>query len=407
MTRIIFAIWLFLVVVPAKIFSQQETYLVLIDEEQQQPFYVRLGTQTINSSSQGHLAIAHLQDSTYELVIGFPHGGYPEQRFSVTVNNKDLGYQLRNLGTKGWALYNWQTLELTTALNSASGDSAHSLELGIKKDDAFSRLMADVVNDTLVMYTSFASQRLLDDTVQATPAAVPPPVESDSLKSFSPVKADSSNSLVAPPGPLVVAKSVPKPEKKKVAKPAPEYPIVKKLVQRPSKIAMRIVYVDISKDGIRDTITMLIPFDKDTVASSPAPAKVVGVAPTKPVNLTDSQATVKTAPAAHAPGKKPFKFNPVCIDLASDYDLDVARVNILTATSPAEKLAAARKAFSVMCFSVKQIRNLSELFSGDNAKLGFFKAVYPHTSDQDHFGLLRDTMNSAEGTKHFMAWLPK
>jgi Domain of unknown function (DUF4476) len=403
MTRIIFAILFFLALLPGKMFCQKETYLVLIDEEQQLPFYVRMGGQTISSSSQGHLVITHLQDSTYELVIGFAQKGFAEQKFAVTVNHKDLGFRLRNLKEKGWALYNWQTKELTTPLASPN-DSTRGLELGIKKDDAFSRLMASVVNDTLVMYTSYASQRLLDDTVGMAPQTTSSSAVPDTAKSTPGGRTDSA---ITPAPAVAVVLAEAKPEKKKAVIPKAEHPQIKKLVQRPSKIALRIVYLDISKDGIRDTITLLIPFDKDSVAAVAPTEKAVTPVAAPLANQANAPVTGKATPAVRTTGKKPFTFNPVCIDLASDYDIDVARVNIVTATTPPEKLSAARKAFSTMCFSVKQIRNLSELFSGDKAKLDFFKAVYPHTSDQDHFGRLVDTMDSPEGIKHFNTWLPK
>src|SRR5882672_3289553 len=114
MLKIGFGIIFFLII--GKTYSQQQNYLVLIDADNDQVFRVRIGDTIYNSSGLGHLTIPYLKDSTYNITIGFPKKQFPEHMFSIRINKKDQGFQLKNLGEKGWALYNWQTRELKMPL---------------------------------------------------------------------------------------------------------------------------------------------------------------------------------------------------------------------------------------------------------------------------------------------------
>src|SRR5215467_7701491 len=146
-----------------KIYAQQPGYLVLIDADNNQLFQARIGDTVYNSSEIGHLAIPHLKDSTYRISINFPGTQIYDRAFSVKVNKKDQGFQLRNLGEKGWALYNWQTKELKMPLFDSTRSQGLA-ERGVKRDDAFSHLMAAVVNDTSVLYNAYVPEKSLMDS---------------------------------------------------------------------------------------------------------------------------------------------------------------------------------------------------------------------------------------------------
>src|ERR1017187_1051650 len=103
----------FLLLILGKGYSQQSFYFVLIQADNNQPFYARIEHKIINSSSLGYLVISQLKDSTYDLSIGFPKNLFPELRFSIMINKKDQDFQLKNLGERGWALNNKQTQELS------------------------------------------------------------------------------------------------------------------------------------------------------------------------------------------------------------------------------------------------------------------------------------------------------
>jgi Domain of unknown function (DUF4476) len=134
--------------------AQQAVGLILIDAENKEAFTIRIGNQMYASSAHGHLSVPHLKDSSYRLCLRFPKKNLAEQVFPVKVRQKDLGFILKGEDSS-WVLYNWQTKETIHPVYVL--DSSRILEMGIKRDDGFSRLMASVVNDTSVMYNSYSA----------------------------------------------------------------------------------------------------------------------------------------------------------------------------------------------------------------------------------------------------------
>ena len=83
---------LLLTCLPFVIQAQEPGTLILIDAENKQAFNIRLSDEIYASSSQGHLVISHLKDSTYKLILGFPKTNTAELVFPVTVHQKDLDF---------------------------------------------------------------------------------------------------------------------------------------------------------------------------------------------------------------------------------------------------------------------------------------------------------------------------
>ncbi len=65
-----------------------------------------------SSSPSGFLILSKLQNGVLNFVIGFARDKYPEQKFSCTIADKDLGFSLRVNANKRWELFNLQ--EMTT-----------------------------------------------------------------------------------------------------------------------------------------------------------------------------------------------------------------------------------------------------------------------------------------------------
>ena len=149
--RQLFAL-LSLLVIAFSSFSQQE-YFLFIQSDNNQPFYAQANSKTYSSSGIGHLIIHGLKDSTYTLTIGFPRNQFPEQIFEVKLNRKDAGFQLKSDGSGNWSLFNLQTLQLIKAKPVQQKQISYG---DIKKSDHFSVMMAGLVNDSVVLYTSVA-----------------------------------------------------------------------------------------------------------------------------------------------------------------------------------------------------------------------------------------------------------
>jgi hypothetical protein len=161
-----------LILVAGRTYAQD--YFVLIEADNGQPFYVRVDSQLYSSSSRGHLILSQLKDSSYTITVGFPGQVFPERQFSFTVHQNDHAFRLKNEDGKGWWLVDDKGQELATVNENSVGAGARIP--GIKKDDAFSRLMADVVKDTAVMYSTYAVEQ-----VTPSPANAPPANDSQAL----------------------------------------------------------------------------------------------------------------------------------------------------------------------------------------------------------------------------------
>ena len=64
-----------------------------------------MGDRTYSSSALGHIILSRLKDSAYKLSVGFPNNQFPEQDYTIQLNKKDRGFELKNLPEKGWNLF--------------------------------------------------------------------------------------------------------------------------------------------------------------------------------------------------------------------------------------------------------------------------------------------------------------
>lgn len=434
-----------LVLVSVKSFAQQD-YFVLIQSDNNQPFYARIGESTLSSSAKGHLILSQLKDSTYILVIGFPKKLYPEQQFSFAIKDKDLELELKDLGDRGWGLLDLQTQELKTA---DKREEPNSHPEGVKKDDAFSRLMAGVVGDTVVMYNTYAKTESLKDNPVTVANPIPGIVDSQKVapaadRGSAVAIGDSSKQVVASslpvPGntdilkaPPLIATDSPL-EKKDSSKQIPasdtvtsigrgdsskavaSIPLykastVRKLSERRTAKAIRLVYADHTQGRKSDTVVVIIPLDTgiqiaqnqtDTgknrlnpniVAENGARAdQPPGMSSIQPAGVVSEPVTAAKADSSQKKGRaKPVLVNSDCKDFATGYDVDKLRVKMLEAGKDDDRILVARKIFRSKCFTTKQIRALSEVFTSDALRFKFFETAYPFVSD-DHFKELTDLL---------------
>jgi hypothetical protein len=488
-----------------------QDYFVLIEADNGQPFYVRVDSQLYSSSARGHLILSQLKDSSYIITIGFPGQVFPERQFSFNVHQNDHDFRLKNEGEKGWWLVDDKGQELAMVNGNNGGTSARIP--GIKKDDAFSRLMADVVKDTAVMYSTYTIEQATSPSVAVasvaatpvarTPANAVPANDSQALTSgrpadtsvsTGPVTHDSSvmsvirpardssalhsidptaavrpvdstvaaagsrdtslavhpdvalpvdsgvagsaavphtdSSIAAPSGITPATDSVAghtsstplyRPISRKdtttTAAPvvsmtaasgvplasaaAPLYRAtgVTMLTEHRSSRSLRQVYTDHDSNGKADTVVVIIPLDTPAQTGHPAVTSFIP----RTAHLTDSGHL--TAPQGHdrnpdtpalsgarTSTKSTLPFvNSDCHNFATDYDVDKLRVKMLESAKDDDRILAARKVFKTKCFSTRQIRALSEVFTTDAAKFKFLEAAYPFVSD-DHFAELSNLL---------------
>lgn len=420
-------------------FSQQD-FFVYLQADNHQPFYARINTRIYSSTENGYMVIPKLGDSVYEVVIGFAKNAFPEQTFSFAINKKDKGFQLKNMGEKGWVLVNLQNMSVITStglpLKMVSELS------GIRKTDAFSEMLANVVNDSAILYSAVKAKLpesapekkasvIIDpimknnqdkDSIRTTiainrPADDKPVKQVDSLskpgevstgittntmeaqaktnKSINPVIKNPDNSKIIDSG--LAQKAI------------TEKPFLTRIEEKKTDGLYQATYLEqynFTTDTIRISIPLNeglsqnttsitekkpepIPDQKNVTEEKMSPAKFI---------VTDTASSVKRA--------VPIT-NSDCKSLATDYDVDKLRVKLINDKTIDDKLATAKKYFKNKCLSVKQIKALTELFPSDETKYRFFDISYPFISDTDNFYTLEELIENNYYKNRFKAMIQK
>src|SRR5437868_13209596 len=100
------------------ILKAQQSHFIYIQTDNKQPFYVKLDKTIYSSANSGYLIIPQLKTGPYNLFIGFPKNEWPEQNIRCSVEDKDLGYILKNFSDKGWGLFNLQSSAVVMAVET-------------------------------------------------------------------------------------------------------------------------------------------------------------------------------------------------------------------------------------------------------------------------------------------------
>src|SRR5450755_1642389 len=363
--------------------GQQPGYMILIDAENKQAFTVRIGDQLFSSSGHGHLVLSQIKDSSYLLNLRFPKNNRADQVFPVVVRKKDLGFQLKGADSS-WVLYNWQTKETIRPVTER--DSSRILDMGVKRENGFSKLMASVVNDSSVMYNTYKGNSFNRDSSKTdsllTVNRQPPTAN---LNGHRPSKDSLATANRQPP----------------TANPS-STPGVKKLREVSLKISRKIVFLDTGKDGLVDTITLFVYFESADTAIKKTTAEPV-LAVKKPTKTDSTNLSVVA-------GKNKTNLKPnesACGQLATDQDVAFLRSAILKANTDQDKISVASGAFALKCFSVSQIRLLAGLLVSDKSKYRLMDAAHLHVADYEHFRELVDMLTDKNFQRKFLAMAEK
>ncbi|THU34275.1 hypothetical protein FAM09_24975 [Niastella caeni] len=305
----------------------QQSLFVYLQSENVQPFYVQMGDKVYSSSAIGHLVISGLADKTCNLEIGFPQHATQPQRFSIPLRNKDHGFQLIKSGSRGWALQDLQTDETIKPLKDPGNSSLLYGER--KKDDAFATLMAAVVNDSSVLYTSIVKKDSETVPAVATNTEVKPAEKQPGVKTEekpvqpvdSAVALKNVETVVAPnPPPAVDTASLVRTETStRDTAQAPKYdpkerglnekPVIKsgvaKIQQQTKDGETKMVFVD-SSESPANVVTVYISEEKKDDDKQVVQAQEPTVAPvdnTPPPSTTVTKMETKQEPAVKDPEK--------------------------------------------------------------------------------------------------------
>ncbi len=438
--------------------NAQKVHFIYIQSENELSFYVKTGGKTINSSATGYLVLSKLQDGKYDIAIGFPQGKWPEQQFSVAVNSRDYGYQLKNFGEKGWALFDLQALTVVAAkaLGIPDEGSEKSVAGSATTNDSnvseFTQKLSKASDDPSlkekpaeVKITAEQKKAVAEVTVAKEPEKKD--TEVVSVKDKQEVTQKEEENKTLPPLEIVKKETV-KEEIKKTPEEEPGRAIAqeqknetqKDIVEtdvkpvnnnatdtpavvaqkeaatgayQKSKIIRRsessttvgfgLVFIDDWLNGEKDTIDILIPNPKTVVKENEA---------------TEPGKKFLDVSAAASPEKARQEDNPVesenngvsgksagCAVVATEGDFFALRKDMASAEGNDAMLAEAKKYFGAKCFTTAQVKNLVSLFLNDENRYRFLDIAYNHVSDSANFASLQSVLTDDYYIGRFKAML--
>jgi len=445
----------------ASLLSAQKIYFIYLQTETGEPFFVRMNDKLYSSESPGYLILPRLKDSTYKFKLGFPSKDI-DLDFTASINKKDHGYLIKNLGEKGWGLFDLQSLDLQMSASNVKKETGFNNTNTETQVNAFTALLAKATDDpTLRQNAVFAKE------VEKRPAVVQT-VEKEEKKpavTDAAVKEEKKPDQVIQPAakpdenkPDVVNINSPKEDSQKSS--ISQSDVYKrseviKLSEGSGADGFESVYVDQNSDGTKDTIRVFIPADKTAVKEDPDTARLADsakqepkkeetkkwwqisigknktetavkedpknnpAAETKNLNTASdtSQAVNKTKEEAKkeetkkwwqiAIGKEKTETAEIkkCQTVANNDDFLKLRRKMAARTNDDGMLDEAKKFFKSKCFTTEQIKNLSTLFLSNAGKYNFFSAAYDYTTDVENFSSLQSELKDEYYIKRFKEML--
>ncbi|MBA2249421.1 MAG: DUF4476 domain-containing protein [Chitinophagaceae bacterium] len=381
--------------------NAQKTHFIYLQTENKQPFYVKLQGKIFNSSPDGYVIISKLRDGDYKLAIGFPKNEWPEEVLNCKIDNRDNGYMLKNFGEKGWGLFDMQTYKVVMP-----GDLLVSNDKpAAPKDDAFSTMLANVVNDSTIKRKEVVKEN--KEVVKEEKQIVNPPVNEPPAKVTEP-----QNAVVAMPP----------------AADAISFSVVKRKLKKRNKEGLDMMYVDETGDQ-KDTIRIFIPAEVVVANNDNAQPPPIQNTEQKKEEVKSDTQTKEMPPASFPEQKKeaekvstekvnnsslknadvaaPLMINSDCKSEATDDDFLKLRKKMAAENGDEDMVKVAKKVFKTKCFTTEQVKNLTALFLKDDGKYMFLDASYPYVSDSHNFPALQSQLSDEYYITRFKAMMRK
>jgi hypothetical protein len=418
--------------------SAQKVYFIYLQTENLQPFYARMGERIYNSNPAGYLILSNLRDSSYSINIGMQGNQAPDQPYSISVNRKDQGFLLKNLGDRGWGLFNLSTMAvIMPASNPAT--SVQTVKTEKREDNAFTNLLARAADDSTIKERPII-EKPVEKKVELPAQVITEKKEEEKneIKTDVPDKQEESKKEIVPiekkeepkvdsaailkqiedanraaqlkTDSIAVARnreaellrreelrkqdSIDKANTQTVTNTEYKRSVVKLRSESSTTMGIGLVFLDMQADNITDTIRILIPPEN----------KKTGPADTRleekrflDISSGDSVKKDDSKPAAVR--------NNNCRTVATDDDFFKLRKKMVAEKNDNSMISEASKVFKTKCLSTIQIKNLSALFLTDEYRYKFFDAAYQYVSDAENFASLESELKDEYYVNRFKAML--
>jgi hypothetical protein len=253
--------------------NAQKIYFIYLQTETGEPFFVRLNDKLYSSESSGYLILPKLKDSTYKFKLGFPSKNL-DLDFTATINKKDHGYLIKNLGEKGWGLFDLQSLDLQMSASNVKKETGFENSTNTNTQvNAFTALLAKATDDpSLTQNAVFAKEvEKKPVLVQAIEKEEKKPAASDAVVKEEKKPDRVTQQTIKPAENKPDVASVNDQKSDLQTNPVNQTSIYKrsevvKLSEGTSADGFESIYVDQNPDGTRDTVRVFIPADKNLAA---------------------------------------------------------------------------------------------------------------------------------------------
>ena len=416
----------------------QKVYFIYLQTDNQQPFYARMGEKIYNSNSAGYLILSNLRDSVYLLNIGIQGSQAPDQPYSIPVTRKDQGFVVKNLGDKGWGLFNLSSMAvIMPSVSSANTNPVQLVKTEKREDNPFTNLLAKAADDSTIKEKPVIEkpeEKKSETTVLTAEKKEEPKAEvkenipsrqEEIKKEITPVekkeepkidtaaaraqsqesdnaakiKADSIAAVKKQEDEFLKQEALRKQDSIDKAKSQipvmAEYKksVVKLRSESSTTTGIGLVFIDMVADDKADTIRILIPAEMKK---------------TSPVTLKQEEKKFLDIPPVDSVGKETTKAvikNNSCKAVATEDDFFKLRKRMVGEKKDDAMITEAKKVFRTKCFTSLQIKNLSTLFLTDESKYKFFDAAYQYVSDTENFSSLQAELRDEYFINRFKAML--
>jgi Domain of unknown function (DUF4476) len=400
----------------------QQNHFIYVQTENKHPFYIKLDKKILSSSASGYLIIPKLQDGDYTLSIGFPKNEWPEQNVTCNINKKDAGYLLKDFGSKGWGLFNLQTMDV---IMSGVKPTEKTAAIEENKQDIFSNTLSNVVNDPSIAKKTVEKQPVVikEEIIPIIKEDIKPVAEvlikEDSPKLITQISKLSANKriegtdlvyidMVNGKGDTVNVfipeeiKEMPTQQEKKVTaslvEPFKKEDALKEEIKKDGLIkeesqkepvknaAPKFIDIELPNPNVKTDTVVKLPVSSVTTENKP---DIVQLVPEKPKENNS----------------RPVIANSDCKNFASEDDFLKLRKKMAAEDNDDDMVGVAKKILKSKCFTVDQVKNLSVLFLKDEGKYKFFDAAYPFVSDSYNFSTLQSQLTDEYFISRFKAMI--
>lgn len=416
MKKICFVLWC-LMVCQLVTMGQTKRYLYIHNVNNQQ-FNLRIDHQIYASDDAGNLIIPQLTEGPLQFSVILHQQPKYIPAFQLSLDEKNQGWNLL-LAKESAILENWNTKEQIMPVTQYETDKWWN---GTKKtDNRFAQMMSDLVADSSVLYTTnkIVPSAKPTDIAKTDPRLTPASTPATETAAVAGVK----DTLTVPENKLaVVAEVLPDTavmeqiaiveEKPKVDTSVQQtiLPVAKKdtaavlrtavqLKDDSTTAAGRRMTFAVKEGEMEEQVDVFIPVEasvtvKDTVSATTVAVKTTPVTLPEVIGSDTAKTNTAANPVEAAPAKEQFiMYNSDCKEVATNAEIDKYRVRLLSLNQE-QRFVQVQKYLKAKCFTVKQVKALSELYPSDDDKYRFFELAYPYVEETTTFKELIELLNS-------------